>query len=276
MMGVGPLKQSDTILQADNLARGFGVGSQFTLAVDHVSLEVLSGQFVLIMGPSGSGKSTMLAILSGLLRPDHGTVHCLGENIWAKSDIEREQFRLEHCGFIFQGYNLFAALSARQQLELVATWGNHLGCQEARDRADSLLERLGLEGKEHLRPAELSGGEKQRVAIGRALIKGPNILFADEPTSALDWAHGEEVVKLLRNLTREEGATVICVTHDPRLVPFADRVFHMEDGRLVRQSYGFMNHSEESLVSLPEPGEVSPGPDDEDDDVVSFRPRIAP
>jgi putative ABC transport system ATP-binding protein len=275
-MGGRPLRLGETILQADNLARGFGVGSQFTLAVDHVSLEVLSGQFVLIMGPSGSGKSTMLAILSGLLRPDSGTVHCLGENIWAMTDIEREQFRLDHCGFIFQGYNLFAALTARQQLELVATWGNHLSPHDARCRADNLLERLGLGGKEHLRPSELSGGEKQRVAIGRALIKNPNILFADEPTSALDWAHGEEVVKLLRNLTREEGSTVVCVTHDPRLVPFADRVFHMEDGRLVRQSYGFMSHPEEQIVTLPEPGEILPGPDDNDGDVVSFRPRIAP
>lgn len=270
--GGKPLRLGETIMQADNLTRGFGTGSQFTLAVDHVSLEVLSGQFVLIMGPSGSGKSTMLAILSGLLKPDSGSVYCLGENIWSLTDIEREQFRLDHCGFIFQGYNLFSALSARQQLEMVATWGNHFSQQEARLRADGLLERLGLGGKGHLRPSELSGGEKQRVAIGRALIKNPNLLFADEPTSALDWTHGEEVVKLLRHLTREEGATVVCVTHDPRLVPFADRVFHMEDGHLVRQSYGYMSHPEEAVLPLPEPGEILPGPGD----VVTFRPRIAP
>ena len=116
-------------------------------------------------------------------------------------------------------------------------------------------------------PHELSGGMRQRVMIAIALACGPNMLFADEPTSALDWAHGEEVVKLLRNLTREEGSTVVCVTHDPRLVPFADRVFHMEDGRLVRQSYGFMSHPEEQIVTLPEPGEILPGPDDNDGDV---------
>ena len=135
------------------------------------------------MGPSGSGKSTLLAVLSGLLRPDGGQVMSLGQDIWKMSDAQRERFRLKHCGFIFQGYNLFAALSARQQLEMVVRWGKGASAKDARRRADEMLTLLGLGKKSHLRPSELSGGEKQRVAIGRALIKEPEFCFADEPTA---------------------------------------------------------------------------------------------
>jgi putative ABC transport system ATP-binding protein len=200
--------------------------------VDDVSLEIYGGQMTLLMGPSGSGKSTLLAMVSGLLRPESGRVLALGQDIWEMSDKERERFRLKHCGFIFQGYNLFAALNARQQLEMVVRWGEGASAQEARRRADEMLELLGLAKKSHLRPAELSGGEKQRVAIGRALIKNPDFCFADEPTSALDWRHGQDVVELLRRAADERGATVLLVAHDERIRPYADRIFQLEDGRL--------------------------------------------
>ena len=146
--------------------------------------------------------------------------------------IYRERFRLRHVGFVFQGYNLFAALTARQQLEMVVRWGEGASAREARRRADEMLSLLGLAKRAHLRPIELSGGEKQRVAIGRALIKDPQFCFADEPTSALDWSHGEQVVELLRNAAHDRGATVLCVAHDARIVPYADKVFYLEDGRL--------------------------------------------
>src|SRR5437588_7301817 len=134
------------------------------------------------MGPSGSGKSTLLAVLSGLLRPDGGRVISLGTDLWGLPVREQEAFRLRHCGFIFQGYNLFPALTARQQLEMVLRWGSGTTPTEARDRADATLAMLGMSKKADLRPIQLSGGEKQRVAIGRALIKEPEFLFADEPT----------------------------------------------------------------------------------------------
>src|SRR5437588_1138262 len=185
------------------------------------------------MGPSGSGKSTLLAVLSGLLRPDGGRVISLGTDLWGLPVREQEAFRLRHCGFIFQGYNLFGALSARQQLEMVLRWGEGASARDARRRCDEMLTLLGLAKKAHLRPAELSGGEKQRVAIGRALIKDPNFCFADEPTSALDWAHGEQVIELLRNAAHERGATVLVVAHDSRIIPYADRVYNLEDGRLL-------------------------------------------
>jgi putative ABC transport system ATP-binding protein len=152
------------------------------------------------------------------------------------SEREREQFRLENCGFIFQGYNLFPALSARQQLEMVLRWGQGVGAREARARALDMLEMLRLGRKADLRPNQLSGGEKQRVAIGRALIKSPRFCFADEPTSALDWKHGEQVIELLRAAAHDNGATILVVGHDARIISHVDRVFHLVDGSLAESA----------------------------------------
>jgi len=219
-------------LRGRNLTRIFGDGETQTTALFDVSLDLFPGQITLLMGPSGSGKSTLLAVLSGLLNPTSGQVLSLGEDIWKMTERQRERFRLQHVGFIFQGYNLFPALNARQQLEMVLRWGEGASARDARRRSEDMLTLLGLAKKSRLRPAELSGGEKQRVAIGRALIKNPQFLFADEPTSALDWAHGEQVVELLRNAAHERGATILVVAHDSRIIPFVDRVLYLEDGNL--------------------------------------------
>jgi putative ABC transport system ATP-binding protein len=227
-------------LEGWRLTRSFGSGETRTVALEEVSIELFPGQIALLMGPSGSGKSTLLAVLSGLLHPDSGKVTAFGKDIWAMSEREREQFRLENCGFIFQGYNLFPALTARQQLEMVLRWGKGVGGREARRRADEMLEQLRLARKAHLRPGQLSGGEKQRVAIGRALIKGPRFCFADEPTSALDWKHGEQVIELLRLAAHENNATILVVGHDARIIPHVDRVFHLEDGKLVETGHEAM------------------------------------
>jgi putative ABC transport system ATP-binding protein len=219
-------------LVGQRLTRTFGKGETLTTALCEVSLDLYPGQFCLLMGPSGSGKSTLLAVLSGLLRPDSGRVLALDQDLWQMSDRDRERFRLAHYGFIFQGYNLFPALSARQQLELVLRWGEGLSGRAARKRAEQTLALLGLAKKARLRPDQLSGGEKQRVAIGRALIKEPAFCFADEPTSSLDWAHGEQVIELLRNAAHDREATILVVAHDARIIPYADRVVHLEDGCL--------------------------------------------
>jgi putative ABC transport system ATP-binding protein len=219
-------------LRGRHLHRTFGEGDTQTTALDDVTLDLYPGQIALLMGPSGSGKSTLLAVLSGLLHPTGGQVLALGEDMWKMSERQREHFRLRHVGFIFQGYNLFPALTARQQIEMVLRWGEGTSAREARKRADEILGLLGMAKKAKLRPTEMSGGEKQRVAIGRALIKNPQFLFADEPTSALDWAHGEQVVELLRNAAHERGATILVVGHDSRIIPFVDRVFYLEDGCL--------------------------------------------
>jgi putative ABC transport system ATP-binding protein len=219
-------------LRGRHLMRTFGEGDTQSTAVQNVSIDLATGQVGLLMGPSGSGKSTLLAMLSGLLRPSSGQVLALGQDLWSMSDRDRERFRLRHVGFVFQGYNLFAALTARQQLEMVVRWGEGASARDARRRSDEMLSLLGLGKKAHLRPSEMSGGEKQRVAIGRALIKDPNFFFADEPTSALDWAHGEQVIELLRAAAHERGAMVLIVAHDARIIPYVDRVFHLEDGYL--------------------------------------------
>jgi putative ABC transport system ATP-binding protein len=223
-------------LTGRHLVRTFGDGDSQTTALNDVTMDLFRGQFALLMGPSGSGKSTLLAVLSGLLHPTSGQVFARDDSravdLWTLTDKEREHFRLTHCGYIFQGYNLFPALTARQQLEIVLRWGMNVGGREARRQADEMLSILGLGKKGHLLPTHLSGGEKQRVAIGRALVKNPMLVFADEPTSALDWSHGEQVVELLRTAAHERGATMLVVSHDARIVPFVDAVFHLEDGRL--------------------------------------------
>jgi putative ABC transport system ATP-binding protein len=224
-------------LSAVDLLRSFGSGEGKTVAVQNVSLELQKNELNLLMGPSGSGKTTLLAVLSALLRPCQGQVRALGQDVWQMSEQELERFRLKHCSYVFQGYNLFPALTAREQLEIVLKWGEGASAREAKRRSEEVLTQLGLGNKLNLRPAQMSGGEKQRVAIGRALVKNPSFLFADEPTSALDWDNGQQVIELLHGVARQRGATVLVVTHDPRLLPFADRVFEMADGQLNRDGH---------------------------------------
>lgn len=230
---VARFRRGDTALVGSGLTRSFYSGGDRSFALKGVSVEFRQGELNLLMGPSGSGKSTLLAVLSGLLRPDSGEVGAMGKDVWGMTEDEMEAFRLKHCSYIFQGYNLFPALTAREQLEIVLKWGEGASSREARKRADHILTQLGLANKAHLRPAQLSGGEKQRVAIGRALVKNPTFVFADEPTAALDWENGEHVIRLLTENARERGAMVLVVTHDSRLIPYADRVFELVDGKLA-------------------------------------------
>src|SRR3954471_23940627 len=233
------LDRDQPCLRGVNLVRSFGDGAKRRFALREVSLDLFPGQLALLMGPSGSGKSTLLAIMSGLLEPDSGQVLAEDEgelrDVWAMSPKEREDFRLRTTGFVFQGYNLFPALTARQQLEIVLKWGGSVSGGDARSRSDEMLDRLGLRPNRHKKPAQLSGGEKQRVAIGRALVKNPTFMFADEPTSALDWENGQKVIELLRDAAHERRASVLCVSHDHRILPFVDVYYHLDDGRLERR-----------------------------------------
>ncbi len=224
--------QPEPALIARHLERSFGAGEAAVRVLCDVSLELHRGEVLLLMGPSGSGKSTLLAVLSGLLRPDRGEVTILGEDLWRMSEPARERFRLRHFGFVFQGFNLFPSLTAREQLEMVVRWGEGASRREARRRVAEMLDQLGLGRRAHVRADQLSGGEKQRVAVGRALLKRPRFCFADEPTGSLDWGHGEQVIRLLHSAGHDRGAVLFLVGHDPRLVPYADRVLHLVDGRL--------------------------------------------
>jgi putative ABC transport system ATP-binding protein len=239
-------------LRGIDLSRTYGDGSIRTSALSNVTIDLFRGQLALLMGPSGSGKSTLLAVLSGLLKPDSGKVLVEDErllrDLWTLSDREREQFRLRNCGFIFQGYNLFPALNARQQLEIVLRWGSGQGNRASRKSAEEMLSLLGLGNKGHLKPSQLSGGEKQRVAIGRALIKNPRYVFADEPTSALDWSSGERVIELLRAAAHERDATILIVSHDHRILPYVDMHYHLEDGKLSETE---IPHAAPAAATLP-------------------------
>jgi putative ABC transport system ATP-binding protein len=218
------------VLEAEDLSRSYGEGSTRVTVLRSVSLCADRGEFVLLMGPSGSGKSTLLSVLSGLARPDTGRVRLFGQDVWSLSDAGRERLRRRHCGFVFQGYNLFPALTAREQLEMVLRWGEGLSAREAGRRVTEALDLLGLGDKGGLFPSQLSGGEKQRLATGRALLKRPDVCFADEPTAALDWANGSQVVELLRDRARRDNTLMFVVAHDSRLIPYADRLFYLDDG----------------------------------------------
>jgi putative ABC transport system ATP-binding protein len=219
-------------LVAESIAKSFVTGSVRVDVLRDLSIAIEPGELTLVSGPSGCGKSTLLAILSGLLRPDAGRTIALGQDLSRLGPRELERFRLHHTGFVFQGFNLFPSLDAVEQVALPL---GYLGFDDAkaRERAERALAEVGLAERTRLRPRELSGGEKQRVAIARALAKEPALVFSDEPTSALDAANGQIVIDTLHRIARSHGATVLCVSHDPRLVAHADRVLAMEDGRIL-------------------------------------------
>jgi len=226
-------KHGEFAIEAKGLIKRFKSGKNYVEVLKGVDFDARHGDLTMVMGPSGSGKSTLIAALSGLLRPEEGRVDALDvDDMWKLSSGRIDKFRLDHCGFIFQGFNLFPSLSALQQVTTVLKFQG-LTSDQARKRATLALEEVGLGHRLHQRPAALSGGEKQRVAIARALAKDPQILFADEPTSALDGENGQVVIRLLRRAATEHGAAVICVTHDPRLEAWADRVIHIEDGVII-------------------------------------------
>lgn len=218
-------------IAAHHLTMVFRSGKQIYPVLRDISLDVVAGDVQLLMGPSGSGKTTLLSILAGILTPTSGQISILKHDITVMSRQQLAQFRLETIGFIFQGFNLFPALTAAENVE-VALKVKGYGRSESRKEAMTLLEQVGLDHKAKSYPRDLSGGQKQRVAIARALSGRPPIIMADEPTAALDSASGRDVITLLRTLAKEGGATVLMVTHDPRLVDIADQVTYLEDGKI--------------------------------------------
>ena len=232
MPAAGP---TTTTLQAQAVSKSYFTGRLRTPVLENLSVSISAASLTLISGPSGCGKSTLLTILSGLQGVDGGEVHALGDALGQFDQAALEQFRLQHTGFVFQDFGLFPALTAREQVELPLYY---LGLPriQIRERAQAALDEVGLRSHRHLRPAELSGGEKQRVAIARAIAKQPQLLFADEPTSALDAANGQMVIDILHRIARAHGTTVLCVSHDVRLIHHADRVLCMEDGRILTDS----------------------------------------
>jgi putative ABC transport system ATP-binding protein len=226
-------KPTESAIRAIDLTRTFDVGETTVEALRGINLEVNQGQFVALVGPSGSGKSTFLNLVGGLDRPTEGELWVDGEELSASKEKALTEHRRERVGFVFQSFNLLPRLTA---LENVAIPLMFVGVPEKgrQARARELLLRVGLGDRLDHRPTQLSGGEQQRVAIARALISQPAIILADEPTGNIDSATGSEIMALLRRLNRDEGVTLLLVTHDPDAAAFADRVIELRDGQIAK------------------------------------------
>ncbi|MFN8188618.1 MAG: ABC transporter ATP-binding protein [Gaiellales bacterium] len=220
------------LLEVEGLTKTFGSEHTLVRAVDGVSFTTDAGEITLIMGPSGSGKTTLLTMVGALLRPTAGAVRIAGMDVTALPHRELPRVRRKLVGFVFQTFNLLESLSASENVEVALNVAGTNG-EAARARARELLIGAGLEDRLDFHARDLSGGEKQRVSIARALANHPPLLLADEPTANLDSENGHEVMELLRDLTRREESAVVVVSHDPRLETIADRVLWLEDGRIT-------------------------------------------
>ncbi len=218
-------------VEVRELHKTYGEGENAVRAVRGASFSANSGKFLAVVGPSGSGKTTLLAMLGGLLTPTSGQVRVGSEDLTSMSSGQLAQFRREKVGFVFQGYNLLPYLSARKNLLAIADIGG-LDRRVAAERADRLMDELGLAARASAYPAEMSGGERQRVAIGRALMNDPALILVDEPTANLDTARGKQVVEMLVTEVRQRNKTALMVTHDMRMAEYADRRLTIEDGLL--------------------------------------------
>jgi len=219
--------------------------SSAVVALRGIDLEVNPGELVLLMGPSGSGKTTLLSIMGCILRATAGSVQIAGREVSGLSEKELPRLRLHNIGFVFQGFNLFPTLTAAENVELMLDLKGIRGAA-ARQRAGELLEQVGVGDRSNGFPSDLSGGQKQRVAIARALAGDPQILLADEPTAALDSHIGRSVLAMMRDLAHAHDRAVVIVTHDPRLLEFADRIVTMEDGLITSSN---QPHAEALLQS---------------------------
>ena len=219
-------RQREAYVKLENVSKIYGTGEVKIVAVDGISFEIAKGEFVVIVGPSGAGKTTVLNILGGMDKPTSGKIYVDGRNIAGYSGRQLTSYRREDIGFVFQFYNLVPNLTALENVELALQI-----CREPLDAATVLTE-VGLKGRFGNFPAQLSGGEQQRVSITRALAKNPKLLLCDEPTGALDYQTGKAILKLLQDMCREKGMTVIVITHNSALTPMADKVIRIKNGKV--------------------------------------------
>jgi len=238
------------LLALDAVCRAFHSGSNEVRAMNNVSLSVQRGELIAIMGQSGSGKSTLMNILGCLDTPTSGTYKVAGHDVSKLSTDELSSLRLKTFGFVFQRYQLLNNQTAAENVAMPSVY-SHMPKAQRQTRSQELLHQLGLEGREHHKPSELSGGQQQRVSIARALINGADVILADEPTGALDSVSGQQVLALLKQLNRDNGTTVVLITHDPEVARHADRIVHMKDGEIISDSgHSNKNDNNQSETTL--------------------------
>jgi putative ABC transport system ATP-binding protein len=232
------------------LTKKYEEGANGTLALRSVDLDVHAGELLMLMGPSGSGKTTLLSIMGCILTATSGSVRIAGREVVGLNEKQLPAIRLEHIGFIFQGFNLFPTLTAGENVELMLDLKG-ISAAKARKRAQELLEQVGLEEKYKSFPTDLSGGQKQRVAIARALAGDPGIILADEPTASLDSLTGRNVMEMMSDLAHKRNRAVVIVTHDSRVLSFADRIIRIEDGAIAENTQADMIPAELLTQTLP-------------------------
>ncbi len=222
----------DVAIVANGLSKWFGEGEAKTYAVREVAFEARFQEMLYIVGPSGSGKTTLLSIISGILRPDAGKVLVEGIDVWSLRENQRADFRLRTIGFVFQDFHLFPHLTTLENVAIPLVLKRQ-AWSAAMKEAAKYLEVVGLSARAKLNPTRLSGGEQQRVAIARALASGPDVMIFDEPTASLDGDTGKRIVEFVKADVLTERRCIVVVTHDDRIYGYADRILHMEDGRVV-------------------------------------------
>jgi putative ABC transport system ATP-binding protein len=225
------------VISIENLDHYFGKGQLRKQVLFNINLEINAGEIVIMTGPSGSGKTTLLTLVGGLRSAQSGSLQVLGRELCDASSKELTQARRSN-GYIFQAHNLHGSLTAIQNVRMGLEVQPKISPQEMLRRSQAMLEAVGLGQRLNYYPDNLSGGQKQRVAIARALVSQPKIVLADEPTAALDKQSGRDVVELMQKLAKEQGCTILLVTHDNRILDIADRIVYMEDGHLVRDGVG--------------------------------------
>ncbi len=224
--------KQEPIVAIKHLKHYFGHGALRRQVLSDIFLEIQPGEIVIMTGPSGSGKTTLLTLIGGLRSVHEGSIKVLGQELCRASDSQLVKIRRQ-IGYIFQAHNLLRSLTARQNVQMSVKLHENISSLSAHAKSEVALEAVGLGNRSNYYPENLSGGQKQRVAIARALVCHPKLVLADEPTAALDSKSGRGVIELMQRLVKEQGCAVLMVTHDNRILDIADRIIHMEDGRLI-------------------------------------------
>jgi putative ABC transport system ATP-binding protein len=237
--------KKEPVIEIKNLSHYYGRGALKRQILFDINLEIYTGEIVIMTGPSGSGKTTLLSLIGGLRSVQEGSLKLLGEELSGTSQNQLVKIR-RNIGYIFQAHNLLGFLTARQNVQMAVELNKTISQTEAIAKSEAMLGSVGLQERINYYPDNLSGGQKQRIAIARALVNHPPLVLADEPTAALDKQSGRDVVEIMQSLAKEQGTTILLVTHDNRILDIADRIVEMEDGLLTRDAQNKMTSSDVS------------------------------